>query len=169
MRPARHHLDEEEGGEVGEHNREGRRDLPGEEHGRDTDRDRLGLCLTEGETDGDEVAADLTVDREERRQRVLHGQGARCDLRSHEHTDDLGDRGAGPRIGDRNGRPVMTPSRIRPIGFDASGDTALAMKSEAPVYVTTPMRSETYAMNGRIVFSVSLIAWRPDESSVLMK
>src|SRR5215208_680098 len=77
--------------QVGDDHRGRAGDHPREQHRRHADLDRLRLGLAEGQPDRDEVAADLRVDREQGRQRVLGRDLALADLHADQGADDLGD------------------------------------------------------------------------------
>src|SRR5688500_7448505 len=85
---------EPEAGEVRDHDRERTGEEPRDEHGRYADLDGVRLRLAEGEAHRDEVAADLGVDREQGRQRVLRRDVALGDAGAEDDPDDLGDDGA---------------------------------------------------------------------------
>src|SRR5512132_1467690 len=88
---------EAEAEQVGDHHRGRPGDHPGEQHRRHPDLDSLRLGLAQGQPDGDEVAADLGVDREQGGQRVLGRDLALADLHADQRADDLGDDRARPQ------------------------------------------------------------------------
>ena len=115
----------------------------------DPDLDCLGLGFTECQTYWYEVAADLYVVCEERRQGVLRVYGTTSDLVSYEDAYDLCYDSPGPRTGERKGKPTITERIRSPTRLFASGARVLAMRSPRPVAVMMPMSMVTKAMNGR--------------------
>src|SRR5512132_1011530 len=88
---------EAEAEQVGDPHRGRPGDQPGEQHRRHPDLNSLRLGLAKGQPNRDEIAADLGVDREQGRQRVLGRDLALADLHADQRAHDLGDDRARPQ------------------------------------------------------------------------